>query len=282
MMSKTWRRATLAAGAVAMAAGPLATSIASAQSNYPPPPSYGGYNGQGYSGQGYSGQNGTPQQQGDAYDSRPYGSTGDYDHRDDPRGYDQGPPPANLPPPPGYDGRDLPPPPPGYQAQNADQWRDADRRYAEDAERWARENCVKSRGDATAGAVIGGIFGAIIGNGLSSRHDGSFGTFAGAAVGAAGGAAIASSAGSNETSPGCPPGYSVRRGATYVYSQPGYYYAAPGWYRPWVYVGTEWVYRPYPYHDWYWRTYRSHGYYGGYRGGYRGYYGGHHGYRRGW
>jgi hypothetical protein len=50
--------------------------------------------------------------------------------------------------------------------------------------------------------VIGGIFGALVGNGLSSRHDGGFGTLAGAAVGAVGGAAIGGST-ANQTSPGC-------------------------------------------------------------------------------
>ena len=50
----------------------------------------------------------------------------------------------------------------------------------------------------------------------------------------------------------------------------GYNYATPGWYRPWMFVGSAWVYRPYPYHDWYIRTYRGHGYGGGDRGSYRG------------
>jgi hypothetical protein len=49
-----------------------------------------------------------------------------------------------------------------------------------------------------------------------------------------------------------------------------YYYAAPGWYRPWVYVGDRWTYRPYPYHDYYYRAYRPYHPYGW---GNRGYYG---------
>lgn len=166
-------------------------------------------------------------------------------------------PDGDVPPPRDYDGTRPPPPPPSYQASDYDQrQRDRDDRYASDAERWARDNCVKSQPNTGAGAVIGGIFGAIIGNGLSGRRDRAAGTVAGAAIGALGGAAIANSTGGNETSPGCPPGYVVRRDArAYSYDR-DYYYAAPGWYRPWVYVGGYWSYRPYPYHDWYYRTYR--------------------------
>jgi hypothetical protein len=32
-------------------------------------------------------------------------------------------------------------------------------------------------------------------------------------------------------------------------------YAAPGWYRPWVWAGGRWAYRPYPYHRYYYRHY---------------------------
>lgn len=264
-MNKTpWQRAALAAGALAVAVGPLMASLAVAQS-YPPQSNYPGrtypgqsYPNQGYPSQTYPDQQGYPSQQG--YPQQGY---------DDDQSYYQGPPPSDLPPPPGYDGRDLPPPPPGYRVDgDPDAYRVADQRYAEDAERWARQSCVKSQGNVGAGAVIGGIFGAIIGSGLSGRHDGGAGTIAGAAIGAIGGAAIASGSGGNDTSPGCPPGYVVRRGATFVYSTPGYDYAAPGWYRPWAYSGSEWTYRPYPYHTWYYRTYRGHGYGGGYRRGY--------------
>ena len=283
-MNKTsWQRTVLAAGALAVVAGPMMASLAVAQS-YPPPSSYPGQNypDQNYPGQNYPDQRGYPTR---PDNPQPYQGSPQQDYNDE-QGYDQGPQMSDLPPPPGYDGRDLPPPPPGYRVDGDPQaYQAADQRYAEDAERWARQNCVKSQGNVGAGALIGGIFGAIIGSGLSSRHDGGAGTFAGAAIGAVGGAAIASGTGSNETSPGCPPGYVVRRGASYSYSTPGFYYAAPNWYRPWVFVGSEWAYRPYPYHDWYYRTYRGHGYGGGYRGeyrgGYRGDYGGNRGHQRG-
>ena len=231
------------------------------------------------------------------YSQDPYTRDG-YPQRDDGRdyrqgGYDQGgyqsqpqgyyangapmPEPA---PPPGYDGTRPPPPPAGYVASTEDR-QDYDDRYAADAERWAQENCVKSANNAGVGALFGGVLGAIIGSSVAGRHDRGAGAFAGAAIGAVGGAAVGSQS-RNDTSPGCPPGYSVRRGATtYVYSEPSYTYAAPGWYRPWVYVGDAWVYRPYPYHGWYYRNYRVRewggpGWYG--RPGWRG-----HGYyRRGW
>jgi len=94
-------------------------------------------------------------------------------------------------------------------------------------------------------------------------------------VGAGTGAAIASSE-NNATSPGCPPGYVVRAGApAYPYTYPGYAYAAPGWYQPWVFVGGVWAYRPYPYHAWYYHTYRG-PYHGGYYRGHPGYRGGYH------
>jgi len=173
------------------------------------------------------------------------------------------PPPPEPTAPRGYDGRDLPPPPADYIPPiDAVAQQEADRRYAEDAERWAHENCVKSKGDVGAGALVGGILGAIIGGSLGGRHSG--GAAAGAIIGAVGGAAVASKSG-GDTSPGCPEGYVVRRGAPiYVYAQPDYAYAAPGWYRPWVFVDGYWVYRPYPYHEWYYRTYRGPGpvYYG--------------------
>lgn len=76
-------------------------------------------------------------------------------------------------------------------------------------------------------------------------------------------AVIASNVGSNETSPGCPPGYVLRDGAAPLYVAPAYAYAAPGWYNPWVFYGGAWVFRPYPYHAYYYHAY--------YRGGYRGY-----------
>jgi len=46
-----------------------------------------------------------------------------------------------------------------------------------------------------------------------------------------------------------------------------YYYDAPGWYRPWIFIDGRWNYRPYPYHTYYYRRYGwGHAYY---RGGYR-------------
>jgi len=160
-------------------------------------------------------------------------------------------------------------PPADYSQQQA-----IDARYAYDAQRWAQTSCVKSHGDVAAGAVIGGVFGAILGGAAGGRHSGGSAAF-GAVVGAGTGAAIASSA-NGATSPGCPPGYHLRDGAVaYPYAYQGYDYAAPGWYQPWVFVGGAWAYRPYPYHTYYYRTYRG-GYYGhgGYHGGPRG------GYRR--
>lgn len=182
-------------------------------------------------------------------------------------------PPPEPGAPAGYDGSHLPPPPPGYDApQDQGAMREADESYGREAALWARDNCVKAHGDATAGAVIGGIFGAILGSGLSGRHDHGAGMVVGGALGAGTGAIIANSAGSNETSPGCPPGFVVRQGApAYAYAPSGYYYAAPAWYRPWVFYDGYWVYRPYPYHDWYWRTYRGgRGWRGGPRGDWHG------------
>lgn len=262
-------RKLLAASAMALALSPFAPTAASAQYNgYQtdvPPPAYPA----------------TPPVDQDRGPPPPGYSDGQQP------GYDNGPAPgyaqqnADVPPPPGYDGSQTPPPPPGYQASPADlAMRDRDTRYASDAEAWARDNCVKSHGNAATGAIIGGVLGALLGNGLAGRHDRGAGTFAGAAVGAVGGAAIAGSAGNNQTSLGCPPGYVVRRDARpYAYDDVDYDYAAPGWYRPWVYVGGSWDYRPYPYHNWYYRTYRG----GGYgRRGYGYWHGGGHGgyYRR--
>lgn len=265
-------RNALAASAVALALSPVATPTALAQSqsqsqsqNYQDsaPPS-------GYSGSYSDDQNRDvppppPRNAPDnSYQSGQYRGGPDSQYRDGgpPSGYAD-----DVPPPNGYDGTRPPPPPPGYQSSADDAaQRDRDDRYAYDAERWARDNCVKSRGNTGAGAVIGGIFGAIIGNGLSGRHDHGAGTLAGAAVGAVGGAAIASSAGGNETSPGCPPGYVVRGGAPAYSYDADYAYAAPGWYRPWVFVGNNWTYRPYPYHRWYYRTYRQYPHRGDHRG----------------
>ncbi len=231
MKSNLSIKATVALASLGMAASPMILPVAAAQAQtdgaYGSPPPNQGY------GQGQPGYGGGP-----------------------PPGYDasQLPPP---PPPPGYDGRQPPPPPPGYSpdAQNAQQ-QAQDQQYAAYAQRWAQDYCVKAHGNAGEGAVLGGLFGAIIGSGFGGRHSHGTDALAGAAVGAAGGAAIASSAGSNATSPGCPPGYVVRDGAPPFYYGAGpYVYAAPGWYNPWVFYGGAWVYRPYPYHVWYYHHY---------------------------
>lgn len=228
-------KAVLMAAGMSMVATPMASSIAAAQS-----------------------APGT-------YDSRDgYDSRGSYDRRDD-----RGPPPDqnyddqyydenyDRAAPRDYDGTRPPPPPPGWRDDgNRSTYLADDDRYADSAERWAQTNCVKSQNNAAVGAVVGGLIGALVGNGVSSRRDRTGGTIAGAAVGAVGGAAVGG-ASSNNTSPGCPPGYVVRGGAAgfnYAYA-PGIAYAAPAWYRPWVFYGNRWVYRPYPYARWYGRYY---------------------------
>lgn len=242
---------------------PCTAAIAQDYNDQAPPP---GYDDQGPP-QGYDDQGPPPN-----YDDQapPPG----YDDRGPPPGYeDQGPPPGyqdqgppsryddEPAPPQGYNGSQLPPAPPGYQpegdinAQMAE-----DRRYGSWAEEWARDNCVKAHGDVGAGAVIGGVVGAIIGSGLAGRHDRGAGIVAGGALGAAGGAAIAAHSDSGATSPGCPPGYVVRNGAPpFSYGGGGgaaFLYAAPDWYQPWYFSGGHWLYRPYPYHIWYYRHYR--------------------------
>ena len=183
-------------------------------------------------------------------------------------------PPPEPPPPPGYDGRELPPPPPGYDSTPAAD-PNADNRYAWEAERWARENCVKPRKDVSGGVIAGSILGAILGSAVAGRGDHGAGAAVGALFGAGAGAAVASGS-DDDTSPGCPPGYVVRRGAAdYAYAPSDYAYAAPGWYRPWVYVGGLWAFRPYPYHGCYARTYRGPGWRSGFARPYPHYHGGH-------
>jgi hypothetical protein len=104
-------------------------------------------------------------------------------------------------------------------------------------------------GNAAAGAVIGGILGAVIGSAASGGYGGA--VAAGAVVGGTAGAAVGSSAAAN---PNCPPGYVVRAGAPAFYPGPVYgpnVYVAPSWYNPWISYGGHWIYRPYPYHR-YW------------------------------
>jgi len=252
MTSRWITKATIAVSALCMTVSPIALQSAAAQTY----DQGGGYD---QRDQGYN--------RGD--DQGGYNNQGGYDQRDDQGGYDRsapssddeyyddnGQPPG---PPPDYDGSEPPPPPSGYQRPSDYRQQSAeDERYAEDAERWADENCVKSHGDVAAGAVIGGLFGALLGSAIGGPGHHAGGAVIGAAIGGTSGAAIASSSGGNETSPGCPPGYVARDGAPAFYyagyAGP-YYYAAPGWYRPWVWYDDRWEFRPYPYHVWYYRHY---------------------------
>ena len=150
---------------------------------------------------------------------------------------------------------DAPPPEPPNGYGPSDQSIDtqsaqvqANLAYERAVERWSAANCVRERNNnVAAGAVIGGVLGAITG-GAIGRGGGA------AAVGGVLGATAGAAVGASTTSPGCPPGFVVRPGApTFVYAPPpGWGYAAPPDYRPWVLVNGRWVYRPYPYHR-YWR-----------------------------
>lgn len=190
--------------------------------------------------------------------------------------YEDGHAGDDVAPPPGYDGSQPPPPPPGYDARNyADDPRD--QRFARSAEDWAQRYCVRSSGGNTlGGAVVGGLAGALIGSAVAGRHSNG----AGALIGGIAGAGIGGAAGSTaDHTPGCPPGMVARGGApAFAYDgyDSGYSYAAPGWYRPWIFIDNRWSYRPYPYHAYYYGHY-GHGRSWGYRGGY-----GRYGYRGGW
>src|SRR5580692_5215035 len=70
-------------------------------------------------------------------------------------------------PPPGYSGDQPPPPPPGYDPNAGPPAGDQDQAYADRAETWAQQYCVKSQGNVAAGAVAGGIIGALIGSGVA-------------------------------------------------------------------------------------------------------------------
>jgi hypothetical protein len=174
-------------------------------------------------------------------------------------------------PPPGYSpgyayGDPDAPPPEGYddsygRYDSSDRAREEDRRYADSVQRWAEQNCVDQRNhDAAAGAVIGGILGAIIGSNVAGRGNHTGGAIVGGALGAMAGSAI----GASNSSPGCPPGYVVREGASPFSSgvvfYGGYGYAAPPGYRPWIWTGGRWAYRPYPYHRYYDRYEQQHRY----------------------
>ena len=285
-------RSLLLATSFALTGSPLAASAAMAQNQpYPqgqgydqdqggPPPQQ-GYDQQGY-GQPPQGYNQPPQgynQPPQGYNQAPQGYDQGQGYGNAPppqQGYNGGPPPGyngddnggpppgyDSAPPPGYDGTRPPPPPPGYQAgPDASQQQIQDQQYAAYAQQWAQAYCVKAHGNTGEGAVIGGIAGALFGSAVAGRHSHGEGAVLGGLGGAGVGAAVASSSGSNATSPGCPPGFVTRGGApAFAYGGGLYVYAAPGWYHPWVFYGGAWVYRPYPYHVWY---------YGHYRGGYRG------------
>jgi hypothetical protein len=230
MKSSFLTKAALLAGAVSIAVGSL-PSVAAAQpydQGGPPP--------------GYNDQGGPPPP---GYQNGP------------PPGYQGGPPPNQGPNGGYYDAQPSdqggPPPPPGYDGgPPSAQQRQQDEQYANYAEAWARDNCVKSGGNVAAGAIFGGTFGAILG-GIAG---GPRGVAVGAGLGGLGGAAVAASE-QGATSPGCPPGYVVRRDAPpFQYAVgPDYYYYAPADYDPWIWYGGAWVYRPYPYHAWYYRHY---------------------------
>lgn len=243
-MSRSIRRTACALVALVTAISPISASMASAQ-DYPPPPPQTSY------------RDPPPQQQG--YRDPPPPPEQGYDEQDDA-------------PPPGYDGSEPPPPPPGYVADQADAAQyDQDRRYEAYAEDWSARNCIQARSNSTAGAVIGGVFGALLGSSIAGRHDRGAGAIIGGVAGAAGGAALGDQS-RYDTSPGCPPGFVVRNDAPAFYYDGPYTYAAPGWYRPWVYYEGRWSYRPYPYHAWYYRHYgyaRPYHYRGYGRGYYR-------------
>ena len=111
---------------------------------------------------------------------------------------------------------------------------------------WSIHNCVNQHSNnVAAGAVVGGIFGALVGAAVAGPYAAGAGAAWGGAVGLGTGAAVAASSGAY-----CPNGYVVRAGAlaSFAYGGPVYAppvaYAAP--YRPWVWIGGRWVYRPYP------------------------------------
>ena len=226
-------KALIAVSALSLAASPIALSTASAQ----------GYGDSYYN----DGPNGPPPDYNNGPPPDDNGPPSDYD-------YDNGPPPN-------YDSGGPPAPPPGYQPPpDAAQQREQDEHYGRYAEQWAQDYCVKSGGNVAAGAVIGGLFGALVGSAVGGPYHSGGGAAIGAAIGGTSGAAIAANSG-GATSPGCPPGYVVRSDAPAFYYQAyggPYYYAAPGWYRPWVWYDGRWSYRPYPYHAWDYNHYYRH------------------------
>jgi hypothetical protein len=157
----------------------------------------------------------------------------------------------------GASGRYNVPPPAGYSADtqrddDSDTARAADERYAYQAEQWAAENCMEQRANSTAaGTVIGGLLGAIAGSGLAGRGSHAAGAVVGGAAGAVAGGAIGRS-----SSPDCPPGYALRASPPAFDPGPVYpdvVYVQPTWYDPWIWYGGHWIYRPYPYHRFWFR-----------------------------
>lgn len=161
----------------------------------------------------------------------------------------------------GQDGQYSVPPPAGYRPEGGryagpDRDRDDDDLFSREAERWAAENCIaERRGNAAAGAVIGGLIGALAGSGLADGRDRGPAAVLGAGAGAVAGSSIA-----RNSSPDCPPGYILRRDPQPFYAPPFHptvVYVAPAWYDPWILYRGHWLYRPYPYHrfwhDRHWR-----------------------------
>lgn len=154
----------------------------------------------------------------------------------------------NVPPPPGYK-------PPSGRFVQSDREREEDDRYSREAERWAAANCIADRrSNVTAGAVIGGLIGALAGSGLATRYDRAPAAVLGAGAGAAAGSTIARNA-----SPDCPPGFVVKAAPEPFYPPPVYphvVYIAPPWYDPWAWYGGHWIFRPYPYHRYWYERHR--------------------------
>ncbi|MEP6968084.1 MAG: glycine zipper 2TM domain-containing protein [Pseudomonadota bacterium] len=176
------------------------------------------------------------------------GGQGGYDQGGPSDDYDQGGPPSGQYAPPPPDAQDQG----GAYDERAEQ---ADRDYADRYSAWAAQNCIQRRANNTAaGAIVGGVLGAVIGSSVAGRGDRGAGAFVGGALGATAGAAVGSSSTSDG---GCPSGYVIRGGApAFAYGAygPGVVYAGPSWYRPWVWTGGRWTYRPY--RNWYW-THRA-------------------------
>ena len=279
MTPKLLTRAVLLATTVSMVAASLPLSAVAQGYNQPPPDYNNGGPPPDYNNGGpppdnsngpppdYNDRNGAPPAYNPPSPNYPNDNGGPNDagppNGPPPNGANNGPPPDyNGPPPsdyadrapPGYDGSQPPPPPPGYNGGAGPPPSAQDQRYAQYAERWAEDNCVKARGNVAGGAFIGGLFGALIGAGVSGGRGG--GVLAGAAIGGTTGAVIASGSGGDATSPGCPRGYVVRDGAPdFEYAGGPYFYAAPGWYDPWIWWGGRWTFRPYPYHSFYYQHY---------------------------